>query len=395
MNNKVMLPIAVLMASQSPLLLAAEYVVGAEFSPTFSYNDNVRLSEDEEGSFLARINPTLVLSRAEANSLISFKTGLNVERYTDLKELDREDPFANFSAAMNTERSSYGFSASYTERAQRSIAEEDTGDFASNATVESINLSPSYNYQLTEKDSVYASYNYAERKYSDTDNTDDNPLDTNFNDNKTHTITSGWQRTWTEKLTAGLALTYAQYESEGIQQSEYDTYNFAVTSSYLLSEKWSISGQFGYRTLENERTPPGGPKLTDESSGTLFNFATNYAGEINSVSISISRSLTPSGEGNVNEQDKVGVTWGRKLSETLSFNVDTSYQESQSVDNFNTTDREYLQFSPAISWKLKEQLNLRFGYQYRDQKSSDRPSADSNMVFLTVGYDWNGLRFSR
>jgi len=390
-----MLPIAVLMASQSPLLLAAEYVVGAEFSPTFSYNDNVRLSEDEEGSFLARINPTLVLSRAEANSLISFKTGLNVERYTDLKELDREDPFANFSAAMNTERSSYGFSASYTERAQRSIAEEDTGDFASNATVESINLSPSYNYQLTEKDSVYASYNYAERKYSDTDNTDDNPLDTNFNDNKTHTITSGWQRTWTEKLTAGLALTYAQYESEGIQQSEYDTYNFAVTSSYLLSEKWSISGQFGYRTLENERTPPGGPKLTDESSGTLFNFATNYAGEINSVSISISRSLTPSGEGNVNEQDKVGVTWGRKLSETLSFNVDTSYQESQSVDNFNTTDREYLQFSPAISWKLKEQLNLRFGYQYRDQKSSDRPSADSNMVFLTVGYDWNGLRFSR
>lgn len=390
-----MLPIAVLMASQSPLLLAAEYVVGAEFSPTFSYNDNVRLSADKEGSFLTRIQPTLVVSRAEANSIISFNTGLNVERYASLNELDREDPFANFSAGMETERSSYGFSASYTERAQRSIAEEDTGDFASNATVESINLSPTYNYQLTEKDSIYASYNYAERKYSDTESADDNPLDTNFNDNKTHTVTTGWQRTWTEKLTAGLALTYAQYEADGIQQSEYDTYNFAVTSSYLLSEKWSLSGQFGYRTLENERTPLLGPKLTDKSSGTLFNLATNYVGEINSVSLSVSRSLTPSGEGNVNEQDKIGLTWNRKFSETLSLNIDTSYQESQSVDSFNTTDREYLQFSPSMSWKLQEQLSLRFGYQYREQKSTDRPSADSNMVFLTVGYDWNGLRFSR
>src|SRR5690606_30488674 len=145
----------------------------------------------KEGSFFTRIQPTLVLSRAEANSKITFNTGLSVERYTDLKDLDREDPFANFSAGWNTERSSYGLSASYAERAQRSIAEEDTGDFASNATVESINFAPTYSYQLTEKDSIYASYNYSERKYSDTETDIDNPLGTSFNDNKTHTVTSG------------------------------------------------------------------------------------------------------------------------------------------------------------------------------------------------------------
>lgn len=395
MNNRVLLPVALVLASQSTSLNAAEYVIGAKFSPTFTYDDNVQLREDKEGSFFTRIQPTLVLSRAEANSKITFNTGLSIERYTDLKDLDREDPFANFSGAWNTERSTFGFSTAYAERAQRSIAEEDTGDFASNATVESINISPTYNYQLTEKDSVYASYNYSERKYTDTDNNIDNPLGTNFNDNKTHTITTGWQRTWTEKLTAGLALTYAQYESEGIQQSEYDTYNFSVTSSYLLSEKWSISGQFGYRTLENERTLLGGSKITDKSSGSLFNLSTKYTGEINSLSFSLSRSLAPSGEGNVNEQDRVSLTWDRKVSEKLSFNINTSYQESQTVDRFNTTDREYFQFSPGMSWKLQEDLNLRFGYQYREQKSSDRGNADGNMVFITVGYDWDGLRYSR
>ena len=395
MNKKLLLPIAMLIASQSPSLWAAEYVVGAEFSPTFSYNDNVRLSEEKEGSFLTRIQPTLLLSRAEANSMITFNTGLIVERYAQLSDLDREDPFANFSGSWNTERSAYGFSAGYSERAQRSIAEEDTGDFASNATVESINLAPTYSYQLTEKDSIYSSYNYSERKYSDTASDIDNPLGTTFNDNTTHTLTGGWQRAWTERFTAGLALTYAMYESEGIQQSEYDTYNLAVTSSYLLTEKWTISGQLGYRTLENEITPIVGPTVTDKSTGTLFDLATKYTGEINNISLSISRSLAPSGEGNVNERDRVSFTWDRKLSEVLSFNLMTAYQESQSVDQFTTTDREYFEVAPSMTWKLKEQLNLRFGYQYRERKSLESGALDSNMVFLTVGYDWNGLRYSR
>ena len=185
------------------------------------------------------------------------------------------------------------------------------------------------------------------------------------------------------------------YESEGIQQSEYDTYNVSVTSSYLLSEKWTISGQFGYRSLENEITPIVGPTVTDKSTGTLFDLASKYTGEINNVALSISRSLTPSGEGNVNERDRVSLTWDRKLSEVLTFNIMTAYQESQSVDQFTTTDREYFEFAPSMTWKLQEQLNLRFGYQYRERKSLDSGAIDSNMVFLTVGYDWDGLRYSR
>lgn len=395
MKYKVMFPVAVVMISQSTSLFAAEYVVGASFSPTFSYDDNVLLREDKDGSFVTKIQPTLLLSRAEANSMVSLNTGVRVERYTDLKDQDREDPFARFSGNWNTERSSYGLSASYSENAQRAIADEDTGDFSSNTTVESINISPTYNYQLTEKDSVYGSYTYSDRKYTGGD-TSDNPLGTNFSDNTTHSFTGGWQRSLSERLTGGLALTYANYESEGRQQTEYDTYNFAVTSSYLLSEKWSLSGQVGYRTLENEITPVVGPKLTDESSGSLFSFASTYEGEINTVTFSLARSLNPSGEGVVNEQDKISLYWQRSLSERLSFTLNTSYQETQTADSINNIDRKYLQFSPSMAWQLQEDLTLRFGYQYREQKSTNNvDTVDGNMVFLTVGYDWSGLRFSR
>lgn len=396
MKFKVVFPVAFVVISHSPSLIAAEYIVGATFSPTLSYDDNVLLREDKEGSFFAKIQPTLVLSRSEQNSRIALSTGLRVERYADLSDLDREDPFANFSGNWNTERSTYGFSAGYAERAQRSIAEEDTGDFSSNTTVETITLSPTYSYQLTEKDSIYSSYNYSERKYGDTSaSTNENPFATNLNDNKTHSITGGWQRSLTERLTGGFAVTYANYKSEGLRQSEYDTYNYAITSSYLLTEKWSISGQIGYRTLDNEITPVIGPKLTDESSGTLFSFNSLYEGEINSVSFTVGRSLNPSSEGVVNEQDRINLNWRRGLSDKLSFNINATYQETQTADTFNNTDREYLQFSPSMAWQLEEDLTLSFGYQYREQKGTNVDAVDSNMVFLTIGYDWSGLRFSR
>lgn len=394
MKYKVMIPSILALVSQSTSLVAAEYIVGASFSPTFSYDDNVLLNEDNDSSFKTQLRPKLSFTRLKETSNLLFSAGLNVERYKDLKDLDREDPFANFSSSWNTERSNYGLSASYSENAQRSIAEDDTGDFSSDATVESINVSPTYRYQFTEKDSVYGSYTYSERTYTDS-GVSQNAFGTNLNDNKTHSITGGWQHSITERLTGGLALTYSNYESSGIQQSEYDTYNFAFTSSYLLSEKWSLSGQVGYRTLENEITPILGPTVTDESSGSLFSFSSIYQGEINDVTFTLGRSLNPSGEGVVNEQDRISVNWRRSLSETLSFSLNTSYQETQTADDINTTDREYMQFSPSLAWRLQEDLTLRFGYEYREQKGTSVDAVDSNRFFLTIGYDWSGLRFSR
>lgn len=390
-----MLPSFLIIMSQSTSIVAAEYILGASFSPTFSYDDNVLLNEDEEGSFKTQIQPTLLLTRVTETSSLSFSSGLRVERYTELKDLDREDPFAKLSTQWNTERSVYGFSAQYSERAQREIADEDTGDFASNATVESINLTPTYSYQLTEKDSIYGTYNYSERSYSDSGSANDLLGRNNFNDNTTHSLTGGWQHSITERLTGGLALTYANYESTGNQKSEYDTYNFAVTSSYLLTEKWSLSGQVGYRTLENEITLPLGPTLKDESSGTLFSLISSYNGERNTFNFSLARSLNPSGEGVVNEQDKIGLSWSRTITETLSFNLNTSYQETQTADSINTTDRKFLQFSPSVAWRLQEDFKLSLGYRYREQKGTSVDPVDSNMVYLTIGYDWNGLRFSR
>ena len=373
---------------------AAEYIIGADFSPTLSYDDNVELQEDEEGSFVTKITPTLLLSRSVENGSIALNTGYRVERHTSLSELDRQDPFANFSTSYNTERSNYGLNAGYSERAQRSIADEDTGDFSSNATVTTKSLAPTYQYQFSDRDFAYTSLNYSERTYDTS----------GFSDNESISLTGGWRRNLSERLTGGLALTYSEYDSESDRiESEYDSYNLSVTSTYMMSERWSFSGQVGYRTTDSEtQFLLIGSQQSDRSAGSLFDFSANYLGELNTLTFSLSRSLNPSGEGVVNETDRIALNWNRNLAETLSFSVNTSYQESQSADDLTNTDREYFIFSPALNWQLQRNLALKMGYQYRQQKGTSfggfnttGDKVDSNMVFLTVNYDWDGLRFSR
>jgi len=383
----VILPAVVLYA---PLVISAEYLIDADISPTLRYDDNVELRRNKEGSFSTEITPTLMLSRTTSQSTLGLDLGYRIEKFASLSDLDREDPFARFSSSLIRERSVFGLDAEYSENAQRSIAEEDTGDFASDATVTTRALSPSFQYQLTERDFVYTNLSYLKRTYSGTDVND------GFLDNETYSYTGGWFRNLSERLSAGLALTYATYEAKSaLRESEYDTYNLAVTSEYRLNEQWSFSGQVGYRTVQSKNSFENGETLRDRSSGSLFSLTTKYEGLNNNFSVALARELNPSGEGAVNEMDSIRFDWLRMLTERVDFTLSGLYQQTQDIDSFNNTKRDFMFISPGLRWALQENIALNFGYQFRKQKGDNVETADSNMVFVTLNYDWGGKRFSR
>ncbi|WP_296591044.1 hypothetical protein [Methylophaga sp.] len=369
-------------------VIAAEYLVDADLSPTLRYDDNVELREDKEGSFSTEITPTLFLSRATEDSFLGLDAGYRIEKFTSLEELDRQDPFLLFSSSATHERSEFGLDAEYSQRAQRTIAAEDTGDFASDATVTTRSIAPRYQYQLSARDFLYTNLSYQDRSYDDNE----------FLDNETYVITGGWRRNFTERLTGGLALTYIDYEAEAIDRtSEYDSYNLNVTSTYRLSELWSFAGQVGYRTLDSENSNINGFTVKDTSSGSLFSLSAIYEGYLNNISIEISKALNPSGEGVVNEQESISVDWQRQIASRLDFGFNASFQKTTSASDFDNTDRDYMTFSPSLRWRVEENITLNLGYQFRkqDEKGDTVQKAESNMVFLTLNYDWGGLLYSR
>lgn len=378
----------------APLTLSAEYLIDAELSPTLKYDDNVLLREDEDGSFFTVISPTLLLSRQTENTSFGIETGYKVERYTSLSDLDRQDPFAFFNGSVNTEKSTFGIRGGYSERAQRSIAEEDAGQFGSDSTVKTTELAPSFKYQISDKDFVYTDLSYQDREY---DSADSGVGQINsLADNETIGLTAGWERIFSERLTAGMALSYVTYEADADNfQSDYDSYSAFLTATYRMTERWSLTGRGGYTRLESERSIMQGPVLDDTTAGTQFGVVASYVGDYNLYSIEVARELNPSGEGVINEQDLIAFIWQRDISERLTAKLNASYQMTESAADFDNIDREYMVFSPSLSWLLRENLALDFGYQYRKVDGDTTAKADSNMVFMTLNYDWDGIRFSR
>ncbi len=385
-NRKILL--ALILAIYTQLSLAAEWSVTSTLNPSVGYDDNVFLSENEQSSMHYAMTPTATVTRAVENMVSSLSIGYQIDRYTSLSsDNDTENPFIRFNGSYNTERSQYGLAASYREATSRSTALEDSGDFASQSINRTRSISPSFSYQWTERDTLSLNGSYQERLSSTT----------SFSDTETKSITAGWQRQFSERLSAGLNATISNYKSEGLTlDTDDDNYNLSTSMTYALSELWSLTGNVGARKLNSERTSTlTGITNNDTSTGSTFGFSAIRTDDINSYTLDLSRDVSPSGTGDVNESDRISASWSHHISERLTANVLASYQETTSALDDSSEKRKNINFSPSLSWQLERNLRLNFRYNYRKQSQDLGSSADSNAVSVTLNYDWDGIRISR
>jgi predicted porin len=365
---------------------AAEWSIKPVIVPTLEYDDNVFMSSSEQQeSFKLSAEPTLELSYAEANQSLGLSAGYSIARYDQLSRLDEDDPFLKLSGSKSTELSTWAIDIGYSETASRNNAIENTGNFASTSVVTRQSISPSYQYSLTERDSLGISLSYTQREYSTNE----------FSDNVNKSVSSSWQHQFTERLSSSLTFSYSLYESgTSFSGSESDTYNVSLGASYLLSERWSVQGQFGARQLDSDRFNSGF-KTTSSTRGSSFNLSANYTGDINSFRFSGSQSLNPSSSGDVNEQLSFSASWERSISETMDFTLSGSYRENVSASELSSNKRENISFKSSLVKNMSERTSLSLNYEYREQKITTEDSANSNAIYVTFNYEFDVYQVSR
>lgn len=372
----------------APVSQAAEWSLTSSLNPSTSYDDNVFLSQDADSSVHYAITPTLTVNRIVENMVASLSVGYQIDRYTSLSsDNDTENPFIRFKGSYNTERSQYGLSASYTEATSRSTALEDTGDFSTQSINRTRSISPSFSYQWTERDTLSLNGSYQERLSSTT----------SFSNTETKSITTGWQHQFSERLSAGLNGTISNYKSDGLTLStDDDNYNLSTSFDYAFSELWSLTGNVGARKLNSEQTSTlTGLRDNDTSTGSTLGFSAKRADDTNTYTIDLSRDLSPSSTGDVNESDRVSASWSHNISDQLTANVAASYQKTTSASDDSSEKRENINFSPSLRWQIERNLSVSFRYTYRKQTQELGNNADSNAVSATLNYDWDGIRVSR
>lgn len=389
---------------------AAEWTVAGNVDQSLSYNDNVRmLPQDPEGSLIYVLTPTLNFARKTEAWDVQGSASYGLQHYTDIEELNNNPQNYGLNTEYRTERSNTGVSASYSILPSQNFAEQDTGNFSSNVNRENITVTPTYSYRFTELDSLISSASYSKSTYSGSDNNETGF--NNFNDNENKSINMGWQRQWNELFAQSISVFYTNYESTGQINSSSDSYGINLSSNYQFSEKWQFSGTIGGRITDTSTETviiPGLLTATDQntSEGFLTDIGVHYKGESLSSTFGLSRSLVPSGQGQLTEQTRISLDFSYQITERLSSGLMTSYQETDSVGDRSDglgLSRTNIRVSPNVNWKLTEDWLLSASYAYRQQERPDSAAivnsragtAESNIFMLSINYNWPGLSISR
>lgn len=371
-----------------PAVHAAQWSLSGSVDPSLEYDDNIFMRDTNKiGDYHSRMSPTLSAAYNLENMNVSFNTGYVVDRYDESSELNTENPFWRFNTQYQTQRSSWGLGVSYQERTSRSLAADNTGDFETNSINTSETIAPSFSYQLTERDVLGVRGSYVKQESSTVD----------FSDSKSRSLTTSWTHKFTERLNGGVALTVSNNKSTGLaSSSDDDTYNLSLTSQYEMSEIWSINGSVGIRQLDSEQKDAANVTSNGSTTGSSLNVNVSYKKDVDTASIGVSRSISPSIDGGVNEIDKFSINWSRDLSDVLSTSIRASIQQTSSARVNSSDKRENISVSPAINLKLSPDASIALTYRYRQQKESVNDTrVSSNAVMLTFNYNWDGFSVSR
>jgi hypothetical protein len=370
------------------VVIAAEWGMEASVDQSLAYDDNVEMAQEEEGSFIYRISPRMNFFRKTEVSEIHTGIHYGLQRYFSLKALNSHSQQYNFGGSYLTERTRSGFNFSYSIAPARDTAEEESGDFSSSGGSRSTySLAPSFTYQLTELDSLSFSPNYSKTTYASG----------GFSNNTSSGASLALNHRWTERLANGADIFYSKFDSSGDNQSSTShSYGANLSAHYDWSETFQFSGSLGIRMTDSFNDALSG-SINTQSTGFLSNLGVNYKGEYYGGSFAWSRSLVPSAQGALNNQDRLSFEAYYTFTARLSSRFSASYQRSESITETSGTTsnsiRENIVFSPTLNWAMTPDWRMAMSYSYRSQRQEN--STDANLFMLSINYKWPGLSLSR
>jgi hypothetical protein len=385
-NTYLIWPLLLVAQFNSSLTYAGEWTLTPKVNPSFEYDDNVLMrTSNERGSSIIEVSPSLETQFETEKLSFTSDVGYNVQRYSSLSYLNESNPFVNLKLGETLERASWAVSAKYNKDSTRNNAADDTGDFTTQSIVTTRSVSPSYSYLLTERDTISLSGQYSERTYSTND----------YGDNETYNLALNWLRRYSEKLSYGINFSSRNYKSDSASVStDSDDYSLSLTLDYLFNEQLTVSGSVGARYVNGEQNYSDVGIRHYSDLGQFLDIKLNKSLERDRLSLGLSRTVSPSSTGQVNEIDKISVSYSHDITEKLVGNLNSSYQETRSATEEDNDKRENIDFTSSLNWHVDEKLQLKLSYKYRKQTQTNRDDADSNRIMLSLDYNWDDYSLS-
>ncbi|QBQ54379.1 outer membrane beta-barrel protein [Nitrosococcus wardiae] len=382
------------------ILFFPEVVCGMEWTyfgwrldPTFSlneeFNDNPRLSfEQKDAGFITTISPGLLIGRREERWEVNLGATLNYDIYNGVDIPDRDSERIRLRSHLYfTERAFFQLNGSYVrdtllrrvfieidEDFLEPIEDIDIGLVDVSTRRNRVQINPSWRYALTERTSLQLEYGFTDLSYAESE-------EINLINTQQHLLSGKGFYELTPISTLSLNVNATRRTSE--DESETDNLEALVGWNHLFSETLQGEARAGYRI-----TSASSNDEEETSNGFVGELTIQYLTEVGSLRGTISRTVTPSGNGRSNQTDRIRIQYTQEVMPRLSFVLRGDAFRTEPVeDDFSQGERRYFDVEPRLLWNWTRWWAVEAGYHYRRRENeSPSESASSNAVFVAITY---------
>jgi hypothetical protein len=387
--------------------MAADHQLITSVAAIYEYNDNIRLSPDDELSdSIYTVAPRLELA-SEGERLSVRADGMaEFYRYQDYDEFDDTDQWYNGSLDYRpTERWQLAVEGHVSDdnRPDRDI--EDTGVVLKSIRRKRINAGATSTYMFSELTSggLFVEFN---RENFDDDETSDRK------DYHAVLFVTRNLDGWLARTTGRLNLGYSRYEFErefGLSTSPYsirdenrvDYYSITAGTDTAFTERLTVKVDLGgrYSESENEQQliPIGLDSVTENNDnyGFVGSLTATYRGERSSCSLFLSHDLQPvSGENGTANRTTVRLSGSMRLLEKLRGNLAFQWYQNlndQDDPTQDDIDTQTWNARAGLTWELSKYIALKGEYAYTVYEDNDAGTTayrNKFLVQLTAQHDW-------
>lgn len=282
-----------------------------------------------------------------------------------------------------SERSEIGLDGSFLsdsslENQLDDPADIDQGLSSYNIRRNKLDLAPSWTYALTERSGLDLAYEFIGVAYGD------NKERADLENYLYNSAVGRLFYRWTERTTvSGIPQVFGYTSSDS--ENHFTGGSLSIGLEHRFSETLSAALAFGGYNTDFDIDDQ-----TSSASGGLFSASLIKRGERTRVRGLVSRTLRPSGSGQMREADQVLLGVKRSITPQVDFSFRARYLKTRNIGVGNSNERQYVLVEPGITWHLNERLDLAATYRYRSKEDQGigETTAESNQGVVSLIYNW-------
>lgn len=415
---------------------ALDWFINPDINASERYTDNLRLvTYAHKDDLISSVTPGAAFGYLADDNELKASVSLNQLIYHSESDLNYLEKVFSLNHLYKGEGWNTNVTAKYAD--QSSISNQldinGSGFVAALLPTFTRSVTPTFNYQLSEKNTLQLSYSYVDAAFSKPASLQSNIFFANYSNQQANVTLTHY---YTERLSFNLTGGYTIYDAwndvysptfkrviatnplrlvtlSAQQDQSYrqfsTTISYQIGLQYSLDERTTFTINAGIRDSSTKssnifnftcfadgdcRSPSVIYDISSTTNGKIFSASLNRQFEKGEISFSANQQLNPASTGTQQQTSQVSASARYEIDELWSVGISGQYLTAESISatganfgNLGAFNRNYTAVTPNVQWKWDEDMHLEFSYSHIDQHyTQTNLSALSNSVQLQFFY---------